>query len=238
MFRLVDEEYCLLKPQISNSNVGRGKHRKYLPWVFTELGVVMLSSVLNTERAIEANISIVKAFSMLRQKVVDYSHLERRMYDMEKGFNELKALLSSSIQSGLDNAKLNSYINNPPSQVNPPTEVVINADNNQRTKVMIDVIMKSASEYYDMKVGDLTSHSRLGNIPLARQIVIYLIRQQINLGFSNIGKLFGRNHSSIIYSYQKIKNKLAHSARIKGEVEEINRNILSVIAINEEAHQK
>jgi hypothetical protein len=55
-----------LRSQIATSNTGRGG-RRYLPYAFTEQGVAMLSSVLSSERAIEVNIAIMRAFVKLRQ---------------------------------------------------------------------------------------------------------------------------------------------------------------------------
>ena len=55
MFQLTKEEYDSLRSQIVTLKKGRGKHRKYLPYVFTEQGVAMLSSVLRSERAIQVN---------------------------------------------------------------------------------------------------------------------------------------------------------------------------------------
>src|SRR3989338_4059981 len=58
MFQLTNQEVACLRSQIATLEKGRGRHRKYLPYVFTEQGVAMLSSVLNSERAIEVNIEI------------------------------------------------------------------------------------------------------------------------------------------------------------------------------------
>jgi hypothetical protein len=67
MFQLTDEEYNSLRTQFATLKEGRGKHRKYLPYVFTEQGVAMLSSVLNSDRAIEVNIVIMHTFVELRR---------------------------------------------------------------------------------------------------------------------------------------------------------------------------
>jgi hypothetical protein len=56
------EEIELLRSQIVTLKTGRGKHRKYLPYAFTEQGVAMLSSVLKSERAINVNIEIMRSF--------------------------------------------------------------------------------------------------------------------------------------------------------------------------------
>jgi len=65
MFRLTSEEAHALRSQIATSNSGRGG-RRYLPYAFTEQGIAMLSSVLSSERAIEVNIAIMRAFVRLR----------------------------------------------------------------------------------------------------------------------------------------------------------------------------
>ncbi len=63
-FQLVEEEWASLRFQFGtfNKKAGRGQHRKYLPWVFTEQGVAMLSGVINTPHAIQVSIQIVRAF--------------------------------------------------------------------------------------------------------------------------------------------------------------------------------
>ena len=66
MFELTREE--LLRCQIGTLNKGRGQHFKYLPFAFTEIGVAMLSGVLNSQVAIQANRKIMRAF-------VAYRHL-------------------------------------------------------------------------------------------------------------------------------------------------------------------
>ena len=66
MFQLTKDEAESLRSQTAISKIGRGGRRS-LPYVFTEQGVVMLSSVLNSEQAIAVNISIMRAFVKLRQ---------------------------------------------------------------------------------------------------------------------------------------------------------------------------
>lgn len=66
-----------LRSQIATSKTGRGG-RRYLPYVFTEQGVAMLSSVLSSERAIEVNIAIMRAFVKLRQMLDSNEELNRK----------------------------------------------------------------------------------------------------------------------------------------------------------------
>lgn len=81
MFQLTKEEAESLRSQIAISNIGRGGRRS-LPNVFTEHGVAMLSSVLHSERAIEVNIAIMRAFVKLRQMLESNEALNRKFADV------------------------------------------------------------------------------------------------------------------------------------------------------------
>jgi hypothetical protein len=68
-------------------NSRRGKHRKYRPYAFTEQGVAMLSSVLNSRRAIAVNIEIMRAFVRLRQMLASHAELRRKLAAMERKYD-------------------------------------------------------------------------------------------------------------------------------------------------------
>ena len=79
MFQLTKEEDDSLRFQIGMSKQeGRGG-RRYLPYAFTEQGVAMLSSVLNSERAIQVNIEIMRAFVRLKQMLASNAELARKL---------------------------------------------------------------------------------------------------------------------------------------------------------------
>lgn len=84
MFQLKSEESDPLRSQIATIKPGRGRHRKYLSYVFTEQGVAMLSSVLNSERAVQVNISIMRAFVALRRAAASHAVLSRRLDELER----------------------------------------------------------------------------------------------------------------------------------------------------------
>lgn len=65
----------------------RGQHLKYKPYAFTEHGILMLSSVLNSERAIEVNIEIKRAFVRLRQMLLSDAELSRRLDEVERKYD-------------------------------------------------------------------------------------------------------------------------------------------------------
>lgn len=85
MFQLSAAEAAALRSHIATSKTGRGG-RRYAPLVFTEHGVAMLSSVLHSERAIQVNIEIVRAFIRLRQDIAENRKLDRRLDRLEKKY--------------------------------------------------------------------------------------------------------------------------------------------------------
>ena len=82
MFQLAPEEYKSLRFQFGI--LKKGQHSKYLPYAFTEQGVAMLSSVLNSKRAIEVNIAIMRAFVKLREMLATHKELAHKLSDLEQ----------------------------------------------------------------------------------------------------------------------------------------------------------
>jgi hypothetical protein len=87
MFQLSNDEAKVLRSQIATSKKGRGG-RRYNPYVFTEQGVAMLSSVLRSKRAVEVNIAIMRTFVKLRQILADNALLRRKIESMERKYDE------------------------------------------------------------------------------------------------------------------------------------------------------
>lgn len=85
MFQLRKEEYDSLRSHFGA--LRRGEHSKYFPYAFTEQGVAMLSSALNSERAIQVNIAIMRAFVKLREMLLTHKDLARKLADMEKKYD-------------------------------------------------------------------------------------------------------------------------------------------------------
>ena len=97
LFQLTAEESSSLRSQSATLKAGRGRHRKYLPYVFTEQGVAMLSTVLNSKRAIGVNIAIMRTFVRLRQILATHKELAERLTAMEKSTtSSLRRCLISS----------------------------------------------------------------------------------------------------------------------------------------------
>ncbi len=83
MFRFTPEEAESLRSQFVISKQGRGG-RRYLPFAFTEQGVAMFSGVLNSKRAVQVNIAIMRAFVRLRQMLAGHKHLAEKLAELER----------------------------------------------------------------------------------------------------------------------------------------------------------
>lgn len=81
MIELTDEEYSELKDTLEKK--GRGKHSKYPPFAFTEHGVLMLSSVLNSDRAIKVNVQIIRVFNRMRTLLLTHEEIFRKLEELE-----------------------------------------------------------------------------------------------------------------------------------------------------------
>ncbi len=87
MFQLTLSEATSLISQIAISNIGRGG-RRHQPYAFTELGVAMLSSVLRSDRAVQMNIYIMRAFVKLREMLATHKDLAEKIHALEKELKE------------------------------------------------------------------------------------------------------------------------------------------------------
>lgn len=101
MFQLTKAEYDTLKFQIEATEgldslrsqfvtlkSGRGQHRKYMPYAFTEQGVAMLSGILNSDRAIQMNIAIMRAFVEIRRTLLQQTDLKEQLKEIKERIGE------------------------------------------------------------------------------------------------------------------------------------------------------
>ena len=87
MFRLSSKEFRALMLQNATSKKGRGGRRK-LPLVFTEHGAIMAANILNSSRAIQASVEVVRAFVRLRQILLSNADLARKLEDLESKYDQ------------------------------------------------------------------------------------------------------------------------------------------------------
>ncbi len=101
MFQLTKEEFEDLRRQMESLNVtyslrsqfvtlksGRGQHQKYLPYAFTEQGVAMLSGIINSDKAINMNIVIMRAFVAVRQVLLQQTDLKTQLREIKERIGE------------------------------------------------------------------------------------------------------------------------------------------------------
>lgn len=96
MFQLTDEETKNLRYQFGTAKIN--PKSRYNPYVFTEQGVAMLSSVLNSKKAIQVNIQIMMTFVQIRQFALESKELTRRLDDMERHFIEYARDMNINIE--------------------------------------------------------------------------------------------------------------------------------------------
>jgi len=84
MFQLAVDEYDSLRSQFVTLKSGRGQHRKYTPYAFTEHGALMLGNVLKSERAVEVSLMVVRAFVHLRELASTHKELSQKLNQLER----------------------------------------------------------------------------------------------------------------------------------------------------------
>jgi hypothetical protein len=88
LFPLTPEELANLKCQFGTSSLGHGGRRRSRPYAFTQEGIAMLSGVLRSERAVQVNIAIMRAFVRLREMALSVESLTVRLENLERGLRE------------------------------------------------------------------------------------------------------------------------------------------------------
>ena len=135
MFELTKEEVQFSRAQIATLKTGQGHNIKYLPFAFTEYGIVMLSSVLKSKTAVEVNINIIRAFVRMRQYLLssvppkeleelkqrieyleeditsDRESYKKQFDDLFNAFAKISAIIQSK-QTPLDRVKIEGFKTN------------------------------------------------------------------------------------------------------------------------------
>ena len=99
MFQLTKEEALSLRFQIGILKTGRGQHRKYLPYVFTQEGIAMLSGVLRSKRAVAVNVEIMRAFVRLREILTTHKDLARKLEELEQKYDKQFKIVFDAIRA-------------------------------------------------------------------------------------------------------------------------------------------
>jgi hypothetical protein len=98
MFELTPDEWSSLRSQIASLKNGGGKHSKYPPFAFTEQGVAMLSGILNSPRAIETNIAIMRTLVTLRRLMESNKDLALKIRQLQRKYDQRFKIVFDTIQ--------------------------------------------------------------------------------------------------------------------------------------------
>jgi hypothetical protein len=197
MFQLRKDEFEVLISQIVTSKKETRGGRQKLPLVFTELGVGMLSCILNNNRAIQVSVTALRAFAQVRYRGIpeDQTELMEKVDFLKREILELKQSYLR-MESKLDlsfSTDRNLIVGNTPLR--------------KRDSLQIERIQVAVSRYYQVSVSILQSKARSATVSLARQICMYLIRELTDLSYQKIGSHFGgRDHSTILHACGQIKS--------------------------------
>ena len=104
MFQRTEEEFAGLRSQFVTSNIWRGG-RRFLPYVFTEQGVAMLSGVLNGHRAVQVNIAIMRAFVRMRETMASHREHAKRLNALEKTYDARFRVVFGAIRALMEPPK-------------------------------------------------------------------------------------------------------------------------------------
>lgn len=218
--------------QIGTSNVEnyvensepRGGDR-FLPFVFTESGVAMLSSVLRSEKAIQVNIAIMRTFIHLRKQRDFRTESMDKIQNLESSMHKVNWRLER-IESKFKIGNERSITPDRKDQIEGKQRSFLR---NHSDVVGVDQVLqiqKQVSKHFQLEVKDLMSESRVRSLVSARQIAIYLTRENLRLGFVEIGKYFCRkDHTTIMHSYKKVQSEIKKNKAIKEAVFSIQKKI-------------
>lgn len=92
-------------------------------------------------------------------------------------------------------------------------------------RLSVTSIQKEVEQYYRISHNDLVGTKRSRNVGYARQVAIYLCRQMLDITYNDIGKKFNRDHSTVMYSIERIEDRLKESRELQEEIEIITKNI-------------
>ncbi len=244
-FRLTENECDELNSQFPISSTEHGG-RRYLPYIFTEHGATMLASVLNTDRAIQVNVTIVRAFVQIRESSIQ-KELALKVMTLEKQYTEVSKVISDvhlKLMALTSLQKTNSFKTRynkadlkEQEHVSLDTKLETltlvtkeakrdfnnaNAINEVPHNLIIGEIQKAVARYYNVKIQDLRSTTRIKVIALARQIAMYLVRKHTGMSFKDIGTHFGgKDHTTIMHACSKVEVSIKIDASIRNAIESI-----------------
>ena len=152
---------------------------------------------------------------VIKESVLDFmaQKLKKDVRQLESGLNSLSAkskLLSRPIDFSLAEETLKDLVE-------------------EEHDCTPDSIQEVVCRYYHVSLDDLRSRSRRKNLVLCRNVAIYLCRKMTDLSLEAIGRLFGRNHSTVLYSINTLENICRKDPKIRGQVDLLTEQIKKTV---------
>jgi hypothetical protein len=218
MFQLTKHEFeTLMSQNVTSKKNVRGGRRK-LPLVFTDLGVGLLSAILNNNRAIQVSICAFRAFAQRRQvpeNQTSNAGLEQSLQEFKQSQARLEGKFDAYLESiKKPSLRLSSEIVSPPAQVHAQSIFA-----GPTLTKEIEAIQGTVASYFGIKIKDLKTATRAKEIAVPRQIAIYLVRKHTEIGLKHIGKYFGdRDHTTVLHAYRKVSAEMGKNGVIRDAV--------------------
>lgn len=161
----------------------------------------------------ESRIQIFRKKASLMNLALSNDVIEHLAYSIEGNIRELEGVLNIILcQTQLKNKELN---------ISEIKELIKNTAKPKKTRSIKEVI-KTIAEYYGMKEEEIYEKGRKKEVIKPRQVVMYMLREMFDISFPSIGdKVGNRDHSTVIHSYEKIKNDIKNDAELAGEINQI-----------------
>lgn len=212
MFQLTREEWIALTFQIGMSKkMGRGG-RRTLPYGFTQEGVAMLSSILNSERAMQVNITILRTFAKIRLALEIDANLSKKLEQLGLESKQQFTNISVSLQSlHVAVSLLAPPIIATGKSVKSGPHLPHEGDDllQKKSNLTLDMIQTAVEKYFKLTQKELKAPTRSAEIALARQVWMYLIRKYLQVSFREIGGFFGgKDHTTVLHACRKIEASL------------------------------
>lgn len=175
---------------------------------------------------VETKLGIIKGFIEEYKRAEDsydfYVPEDIQMYIAEissSNVRELKSAVTKVISQI-------TYFNNPDITL-PDVKLLLenHFSSGMTRRLSVGAIQKEVEQFYKVSHADLVGSKRSRNIMYARQVAIYLCRQMLDIPYNDIGKKFNRDHSTVMYSVEKIEDRLRESRELQEELEIIIKNI-------------
>ncbi|MEO5969854.1 MAG: helix-turn-helix domain-containing protein, partial [Bdellovibrionia bacterium] len=220
MFKLTQSELELVNAQNAVMNFKTHGGRRSMPRCFTQVGVAILSVVLKSDRAIQVNTAIMRAFDEIQEEPLSLQEAAKN----QKSITDILI----KIESKLEQIQLGSII----SAVKPKELIELNPQPvlllREKTNGKVEKITKAVSIYFGITCKNILVATRVKSIVVPRQIAIYLIRQHSNMTLKEIAGYFGgKDHTTILHACRKIEMALNKDEKTRNAVDQIQNHILS-----------